>query len=191
MKDRIDFNASMSLLEDHLWFYRKGLAYHYRGVAIQLFNLLCDSSRTKVLVRRIFPDIKFHPVLGSSKKEGETVSTLEKMREILGDDHMLLPALVTRNQYNAPRVVGLFDSKQTPIEFEAWLDQALFNPEISIRKLITSIRNGEAAHPDPEYNETQEKTKGFKVGGTNSDQLAAIAVGEYIHFQLARQMKSL
>lgn len=180
----------MSLLEDHLWLYRKGLAYHYRGVAIQLFNLLCDSSRTKVLVRRIFPDIKFHPVLGSSKKEGESISTLDKMREILGDEHMLFPALVTRNQYNAPMVAGLFNTKQTPIELEAWLDQALFNPDISIRKLITSIRNGEAAHPSPEYNETQEKTKGFKVGGTNSDQLAAIAVGNYVHFQIASQMKS-
>lgn len=183
MKSQKDFQSAVSLLEDHLWLYHKGLSYHYRGIANQLWYLLCDTKKDKILIKRIFPDIEFHPVLGNSpdkNKEG----TMNKIRDLLGDDYDLFPGLILGTKNSTPRVIGLFDVKQATMKMENWMNQPLLNPKISIRNIITAVRNGEAAHPDPEYNETLGRAKSFRPADIPSDELSIVSIGEYVFSQI-------
>lgn len=53
-----------------------------------------------------------------------------------------------------PKIQTLFDERKTPIPLKEWLEQGLFNINITIRQLIKSVADKEGVHSDKEYDQT-------------------------------------
>ena len=91
-----------------------------------------------------------------------------------------MPSVVRFDGKGGSRIVQLFDIKAEAIPLQAWLDQPLFSSEISIKELIRSVADKEAAHSDANYNSTLILTRSIKLIDEDVHKQHIVAIGEYI-----------
>ena len=167
----------MNNLEGNIRLFHEGNTSAYRVIAVQLWLLLCDK---KPLVPRVFQDVKLHPLLGYITKE-EDEEWKKKLGHSIEEGLVFqMPAMVRFNGKGGSRIEVLFDERRQPIELEEWLDQDLFNQKITIRQLIKSVRNKEAAHSDKNYDETLKFSKSIKLVNEDIHIKFVVAIGEYV-----------
>ncbi len=170
-KTLYDIEASVSILGSNIKSYNAGNKHAYRVIALELRKLLCDKHRGQdiSLIRRVFKDIRLHPLCGDKNKIDENTS-------------LYIPGTISFDGKGNSYIESLFDKSQSPIVLDKWLEQKLFDNRITVRELIRSVADKEAAHADEEYNETLKKTKTIKL--SSDDYLcskAIISIGEYIY----------
>ncbi|HCM42748.1 MAG TPA: hypothetical protein DIS66_05510 [Candidatus Omnitrophica bacterium] len=73
-----------------------------------------------------------------------------------------------------------------------WLNQPLFNEEITVGELVRSVADKEGAHSDPDYNDTLRVTYAFHSPFNGyAHQEYIVYIGEYILYMLKKiQQKS-
>ncbi len=91
-----------------------------------------------------------------------------------------MPAMVRFDGKGGSKIEALFDERRQPIELEEWLDQDLFNQNITIRQLIKPVRHKESAHSDKNYDETLKFTKSIKLANEDIHIKFIVAIGEYV-----------
>ncbi len=166
-----DLDDAVCILESNIRSFREGNVSVYKVIAVQLRVLLCDKQNP--LLPRVCREVRLHPLWGSKTKE-QTVGLVFTM-----------PTMVSPKGKSGPETARLFDESREPIELKEWLDQALFSQRITIRELIDSVRNKEAAHSDRHYNETLKLTRGFSlVGDEKAHIICIVVIGEYILEQI-------
>jgi len=173
-----DLKHSINILEGNMRLFHEGNISVYRIIAVQLWLLLCDGKNA--LVPRVFQNVKLHPLLGYTTKE-EDEEWKRKFGHSLKEGLVFqMPAMVSFNGKGGSRIEVLFDERRQPIELEDWLDQDLFNQEITIRQLIKSVRHKEAAHSDKDYDDTLKFTKSIKLVDEDIHIKFVVAIGEYV-----------
>ena len=172
-----DLKHSINILEANIRLFHEGNVSVYRVIAVQLWLLLCDGKNS--LVPRVFQDVKLHPLPGYMTEEED-----EEYKRKFGHSFkeglvFQMPAIANFNGKGGSSIELLFDERRRPIELEEWLDQDLFNQKISIRQLIKSVRNKEAAHSDKDYDDTLAFTKSIKLVNEDIHIKFIVAIGEY------------
>ena len=172
-----DLKDSIDILEDNVTLFHNGRISAYRVIAVQLRLLLCDRY---ALIPRVCQTVKLHPLLGYIKKE-ENDEWKRKFGHSMKEGLVFqMPAMVHFDGKGGSRIEVLFDERKQPIALEEWLDQDLFNKDITIRELIKSVANKEGAHSDPDYNKALKFTKSVKVVDKDIHIEFIVAIGEYI-----------
>lgn len=173
-----DLKHSMNILEGNIRLFHEGNVSVYRVIAGQLWLLLCEGKIS--LVPRVFQNVKLHPLWGSTTKE-EDEEYKRKFGHSMKEGLVFqMPAMVSFDGKGGSRIERLFDECRQPIELEEWLDQDLFNQDITIRQLVKSVRHKEAAHSDKDYDETLKFTKSIKLVNEDIHIKFIIAIGEYV-----------
>jgi len=176
-KAKNDLNDSINILEDNVRLFHNGRIAAYRVIAVQLRLLLCDRNP---LIPRVLKTVRLYPLLGYITKE-ENDEWKRKLGHSMKEGLVFqMPAMVHFDGKGGSRIEVLFDEGKQPIELEEWLDQDLFNKDITIRELIKSVANKEGAHSDPDYNETLKFTKSVKLVDEDIHIKFIVAIGEYI-----------
>ncbi|MFC1908667.1 hypothetical protein ACFLXD_02180 [Chloroflexota bacterium] len=184
-----DLKDSMNNLESNIRSFHEGNISAYKVVAVQLWFLLCDGKNP--LVPRIFQNVKLHPLSGYMTEE-EDEDYKRKFGHSFKEGLVFqMPAIVSFNGKGGSSIELLFDERRRPIELEEWLDQDLFNQKISIRQLIKSVRNKEAAHSDKDYDDTLAFTKSIKLVNEDIHIKFIVAIGEYALKFLRIALKSV
>ena len=168
-KDIHDFMAARDVLGANIEMFHSGKRELYRVIAVELRKLTCDGKST--LLNRIFQNIEMHPIQGA----------LNKMPEHLREKLVLhIPSTMHFDGKGGSRITSLFDMRSEMIPLEQWLDQPLFNKDITVRNLIRSVSDKESAHSDKEYNDTLLFTKSVKLVDEDMHKQHIIAIGEYV-----------
>lgn len=133
----------------------------------------------------------FHPLRGYITKEEQ-----EECKRRFGfsmRNHLVfqMPARVHFDGKGGSKIQILFDERKTPIPLKEWLDQGLFNINITLRQLIKSVTNKEGAHSDPKYDPTLRFTKSVKLVDQDIHIKFIVAIGEYILKWLKRTPEQL
>lgn len=173
-----DMRASIGALEDYVaLFYRGRLDTAYRAIAVELRKLLCGSKNNDPLFQRLYPTATFHPI----------------MKSPISSSNSFLPSL----DYRADTCRGVtwqgipFDSGGDRLSITEWLNQPLFNEKITINELIRSVADKEAAHSDPDYNDTLRVTYAFPSPFKGyAHQEYIVYLGEYILYMLKEIQKN-
>jgi len=160
-----DYKATLDNLQGNIELFNKGNKAAYRVVAVQLHLLLCGKNP---IVSRVFTSSALHPLRGSMNKE------------IAKDLIFHSPALIEFDGQGNSKIISLFDENKAPLSLTEWLEQPLLNNTITIRQLIASIRDKEAAHVDLEYDKTLSFTKTIKLPDDDLQDKYIIAIGEYV-----------
>jgi hypothetical protein len=173
-----DLKHTTNILEANIKVFNEGNISVYRVIAVQLYLLLCD--KNNALIPRIFEKVRLHPVWGSFTKEQEEEWKSSFGHSIKEGLVFQMPAMVRFDGKGGSKIEVLFDERREPIELEEWLNQDLFNQNITIRQLIKSVRDKESAHSDKDYDETLKFTKSVKLVDQDIHIKFIVAIGEYI-----------
>ena len=161
-----DFRASRNILAASIGLFNTGHRDLYRIVAVELRKLLCDGRSS--LLPRLVPSPGLHPLLWRLPAS------------LLRDAIFMTPATVTFDGQGKSNIVALFDRAAPMIPLEAWLDQPLFSAHITIRVLIRSVADKEAAHADRSYNEALILSRSVKLVDEDIHKQHIVAIGEYV-----------
>jgi hypothetical protein len=74
----------------------------------------------------------------------------------------------------------LFARTKEQMTLEAWLNQPLLGPDLSVRELIRSVADKEGAHADPHYNEALAQAKSVKYLADESHLHCIVGIAEYL-----------
>lgn len=165
-KDIQDLLASREIISTNIKMFHAGKRELYRVIAGELRKLTCDGKST--LLPRIFPNVMMHPLQGTLSEELRKKTML------------YIPAILKFDGKGGSRITSLFDIRAEIIPLEEWLNQSLFNINITIRELIRSVSDKESVHSDKEYNETLKFTKSVKLISEDIHKQHIVAIGEYI-----------
>ena len=91
-----------------------------------------------------------------------------------------VPAMIEFDGSGGSKITKLFDENREPIDIQEWLNQELFNKNITIRQLIKSVRDKESAHSDKNYDDTLRFTKSVKIVDEDLHIKFIVAIGEYV-----------
>lgn len=172
-----DYQSSLNILEGNIELFHKGNRATYRVIATHLDILLIGE---KSLMMQLFSSSAFHPLKGYISKE-EDDAYIKKFGHSLKDGLVFQsPAIIDFDGKGGSKIIALFDEDRMPLVLDIWLDQPLFNDEITIRELIKSIRDKEGAHSDKEYNNTLKFTKSIGLIDKDIHEQYIVAVGEYV-----------
>ena len=170
-KDFEDFRASKNILAANIAMFHAGHGDLYRVVAVELRKLLCDGQST--LVTRIFPALALAPLRGALPPDLKEA--------IFGSGFALhLSSLIHFDGQGGSRIVEMFDESLPAIPLEDWLAQDIFTSQITLRQLIRSVADKEAAHSDREYNETLKMTRSIRIVDKGVHEQHIVAIGEYL-----------
>ena len=184
-----DLKHSINILEANIRLFHEGNMSAYRVIAVQLWLLLCDGKHP--LITRVFSNVRLHPLLGSTTKAQDEEWKRQFGHSLKEGLVFQMPAIVEFDGKGGSRIEVLFDQNREPIELAEWLDQDLFNQDISIRQLIKSVRHKESAHSDEDYDETLKFTKSIKLVDEDIHMSFIVAIGEYILDSLKTWSESL
>ncbi len=192
-KSLIDLDDAINNLELGVKAFHSGQTSAYRIVATQLRILLCDSikGRDNSLLPRIFGHVRLHPILASVTQELDR-EWEAKFGYLLSERvDFQLPGVLRFDGKGGSTIEELFDERREPIDLVKWLDQMTFSKEITIRELIRSVANKEAAHSDEDYGRTLRKTQSVKLPDQDIHVKFIVGIGEYILKVLKSQMTEL
>ena len=170
-----DYQASIRILKMNIDLFYSGFFDAYRVIAAELRKLLCDSHKGQdiSLLPRVFIEFKPHQLHNTDlfRRHPSLLDGME--RPIPGRLHML-PTGVKKFEL-------LFDEPVVRLNLNEWLDQPFFSKDITIRELVRSVADKEAAHSDPVDNDTLTATRSYLYGGeTESHIFAVVGIAEYI-----------
>ena len=179
IKSGKDFRDSVSLLDDNLKQYYSGKREYYRLIALHLWTLLCDRSKGKPLIKRMFPDFRLHPLIGSTP-EGDQKPQLWQIHDLLGPTGLHFPTMVSGTGNGKLTAKIMFEENRKKIPLSKWLSQPLLNQEITIFEFIKTVRNKMSAHSDPDYNDLLARTESLHIVGIPALEMTTVTLGEYI-----------
>lgn len=178
-KDIHDFMATRDILRVNIEMFHAGTRELYRVVAGELRKLTCDGKST--LLKRICPSIEMHQIQ----------SALNKMPENCRERLVLhIPSTIYFDGKGGSNIISLFDIHSQMISLDEWLDQPLFNKDITIRNFIRSVSDKESVHSDKEYNETLLFSKSVKLVNEDMHKQHIVAIGEYVLSVMERIIKN-
>lgn len=163
-----DLRDCLFLIERDIEDYHRGFRIAYKTLAGQLRILLCDIHRgnNNALLLKIFPSIKLHPIVGS-----------------VPDEHVTLriPGAQYYNGTGKVRMMNIFDRRQKPLDLNDWLQQPLFNQQITIIEYLRSLADKDGgAHLDTTMNSTLALASSVFMGMENMKAVFIVAIAEYI-----------
>jgi hypothetical protein len=175
-KDIQDLRASRNILAANIAMFHAGHGDLYRVVAVELRKLLCDGRNT--LLVRMFPELELAPLQGALPAE---------LRELFDGPGFAfhMSSLIRFDGRGGSRILEMFDESIPTIPLEEWLSQELFTSRITIKQLIRSIADKEAAHSDKEYNDTLKMTRSIRIIDKGVHEQHVVAIGEYLLKALA------
>lgn len=170
-------DASLQVIGLNTGAHYSGLLHTYRPIASELRKLVCDYQHGKdiSLFPRCFPGVTLHPLVGSSDMIDEHAS-------------LYIPCSMYFDGKGGSDIDFLFDEAKEPMQVADWLEQPFFRKDITVKKLIRSVADKEAAHADEGKNSTLHLTRSFLFPG--NDSLAAkavVAIGRYLVKVIALQ----
>ncbi len=177
-KAQENYARIIATIQDRCKLIFEGKTEHWASLAVDLYTLLISRGYNgKPLIEIIHPGITFHPIMGPLETAGK--KALDELRDILGPDHIMYPGKIA---FRAGKFypIYMFDIQAEPVPRNAWLNQPYLSGNITIKELLTSVRNKEGAHSDPNYNDTLLKTRFFKIAGHSIDVLGIASIAEYI-----------
>ncbi|MGR3273820.1 hypothetical protein ACSYAD_01800 [Acaryochloris marina NIES-2412] len=160
-----DFVASRNILAANIELFHNGHRDVYRVIAVELRKLLCDGKNS--LAPRMFPNPKMHPLRGRLPPELKKSLVFSMTSQVKFDGQ------------GGSRIIEMFDRRAQMIPLEEWLNQDLFNKEITIKNLIRSVADKEAAHSDKTYNNTLNLSRSIKLVDEDIHKQHIVAIGEY------------
>jgi hypothetical protein len=173
-----DFCHQMDELKDALERYSTRPSTVYRRAAVALQVLLFDGKPPLCL--RVLRKLELQPLIGQKTKselaaEGKKPASGMKLV-------MRLPAIINNQTFQEFPIEQMFDPSpdRKPLELGEWLDQALFNEKVSIRGLITAVRNREGAHADQEFHDILEIARSGVLGDEYMHAPVLMAIARYI-----------
>ena len=165
-----DLRASRNILAANIAMFHAGHGDLDRVVAVELRKLHCDGQST--LLTRIFPELALAPLRGALPAE---------LRKQLAGSGFLFhsSSLIQFDGQGGSRILEMFDEGLPPLLLENWLRQELFTDQITIKQLIRSVADKEAAHSDKEYNDTLKMTRRIRLVDKGIHEQHIVAIGEY------------
>ena len=183
-----DLKSSINILEANIESFHKGNIDAYIVIAVELWKLLCDKNP---LIPRVFNNVKLSPLIGYMTKE-EDDEWKKKFGHSLKEGLVLqIPAMMEFNGKGGARIIALFDERKDPLDLDEWLNQDLFNKDITINQMIKSVRHKLGAHSNEQYNKTLKFTKSIKIVDEDVHIKIIVAIGEYILKMLERACAEL
>ena len=167
-----DLDAAISNMSRSLDACYKGDPYAYQDVAAQLRKLLCDEQKKgedKSLIVRFNPQYALHP-LSSPWSE----------LPVNGPDVYFFGGMSNFDGRASGFLSSYFDESKEPIPLALWRDQQLVHQSITIRSLIKSVADKEAAHSDRDSNNTLDLMNFFQFGGAKAGAEILTTIGHYI-----------
>ena len=153
-KSMRDLEAALANMARSIQAYLQGDEYAYLPVAVELRKLLCDENRNgyQSLVLRIHPAIAFHRLAVDPSWIDEHTT-------------LCIPARIEMGGRTRGVISRLFTEQSIPLALAAWREQPLLSRAITIRELIKSVADKEAAHSDLGLNSTLVLAKSVFLGG--------------------------
>jgi hypothetical protein len=158
--------------------YREGRTGAYQTIALQLRNLLTDTSRAGPLLIRVVPGATFHRLRPPDPRFAEPVAEGRVMVWEFDPRGMLslgggVPAIVT------------LDVTEELIGIAEWLNDWVIRRDITIRNLIHEVASKDAAHTDDAPGPTMVALESNQVlfrNGARDDMVRPVIVGlgEYV-----------
>ena len=164
-----DFNASNKLLCLAVELYRSGEIEAYRWVAVELRKLLCD---TDSLLPRVHPNFMLHKL--------HWTELLETMPSLADGMVMMMPGRLHVSPDGSSTFELTFAKSGEMMSASEWINQPFFSPNITIWELVKSVADKEAAHSDPDFNDTLVSAKLVKYVDKESHIPAIVAIGDYL-----------
>ena len=164
-----DLDAAISNISRSLQAYYAGDPYAYLPVAVELRKLLCEQKpeRDESLVLRDNPRFALHPLARSSLP-------------IDGPNVFLFRGPIRLDGRYSGSLGPLFDEAQPVMPLDVWRQQ-LVSQDITIRDLIKSVADKEAAHSDKNGNATLGLLQSVRYGGgAGADAEHIASIGHYI-----------
>ena len=124
-----DLLAARAILQDSVELYHSGRRHQYRVIATELTKLLSDGKRP--LLERVAPGIVLHSI------------KLPPSFIVDTEGSFFMPMTATFKDGKA-KVSDLFVGP--PIPRVEWLDQPLFTKRLTVKRLLSSVRNKEGSH---------------------------------------------
>ncbi|MBI2019874.1 hypothetical protein HYS94_00425 [Candidatus Daviesbacteria bacterium] len=169
-KQREDLIKSFRLLDFYLNHFEKGKVELYLPMATELNKLLCDSNTPLVVL--VIGDVKL-PRLYFTK-------LLQEMPSLLDGLEHFMPGKLSFTKRGVPIFNLVFSQEVELIDIKDWLNQIFFKEGITIRELIKSVRDKEAAHSDPDYNEVLKNTREWLYGNEASHILGIYGISRLL-----------
>src|SRR5690606_22640987 len=106
-------------------------------IAAELRKLVCDYQQGKdiSLLPRCFPGMMLHPLVGSPDMIDEHTT-------------LYIPCSMYFDSKGGSDIDFLFDETKKPMNIAGWLEQPLFRQDVTVKRLIRSVADKEAAHAD-------------------------------------------
>ena len=170
--------------------YHAGQLGAYQTVAVQLRNLLTDTSRSGPLLQRVIPDATLEAL---QPPMSETYS-----RETTGPDSDIVSIWVfdargalTISGGNPPRLTLIVDTTRL-VSPEQWANDWIWQPAIRIRDLVHEVGSKDAAHTDQAAGPTMSALEAALLYSHDGVQIpmarpVIVGIGEYI----ARRIRAL
>jgi hypothetical protein len=168
-KTALDFLAACTVLTANLDLFHGGVRPTYRVLATELRKLMCDGKST--LLPRVFKDLPLHKL--------HWTHVLESAPSLAEDMAFLMPGQL-RVADGKTRFRLSFAKTREVMPLEAWLEQPILRPGVSVRDLIRSVANKEGAHSDPDYNATLAEAKRVQYGQDESHLHTIAGIAEYV-----------
>lgn len=156
-------NASLQVIEIGTAAHYRGAAHAYRPVATELRKLLCDTQggRDNSLLLQCLPKTHLHVVTGGATMIDDNTT-------------LYIPGRVSLRGMERSELDFMFDEGGPMLPVAQWTEQPLLNNRVTIRSLIRSVADKEAAHADSSLNETLLLARSVSLG--QADTLAAKAI---------------
>lgn len=147
------------------------------GLFVSLSNdlgkLLCDKTqKNKQLIHRVLPNFKLHPT--------ETIPETPIIKGISLTPNFLMPFQVFNGIATLPPI-----AQKPPIDLNEWLDQLIIqidHNKLSIKEVITFIRNTEGSHSDSDMFNSKAKSKSISlVLNTNLRHALIFGIAHFIY----------
>jgi hypothetical protein len=173
-----DFKNSLKLLEHYLKEYRNGFFEIYIPIAVELRKLLCD--KNALLVRK-YPGIKLHRIRLSYDFQTKRIATEGLI--------LMTPGSLSFYKNGIPNLRLNMMNDEIKINISEWLDQPFMKADLSVRQIIKSIANKEAAHSDNSYNNELIYGKSIRYGEYDSIYCNLVALANYLNEELKEKVK--
>lgn len=167
--------------------YSDGQLSAYQTVAVQLRNLLTDTSRAGPLLPRVFPDVKFETLRRPARPKPPN----EKLPP--GVNVATIIVFDPRGSFifggsKPPRIELAID----PYQFVApgvWINDWICRPDVRIRDLIHEVASKDAAHTDSDSGATMSRLESSLVYMQNGAAIemarpVLVRIGEYVATRL-------
>lgn len=170
-KEQRDFRNSITLLKSYLDVYQNGNVLMYLPMAVELRKLLCEKQPSP-LVLRVVPGIKLYRL--------HTDNLFKSNPDLLAKLEHSMPGRIDLSK--EPTTFNLsFAETQEKMNLDQWLDQMFFNEGITIRELIKSVADKEAAHADKNYNTTLLHCQNWTFNDISCHILGIYGISKFIY----------